>query len=189
MPESPLQPHAIQMHQLLLLRHAHSSRDDPELADHARPLSPKGRRATAAMRQAMRDLGLQPDIILVSSSRRTLETLEALEPWDETPLVEPMDALYMASLKQMLKILRHIAETARSVMILGHNPGMHELALELVGGKEAARDTPHLSRLTEGFPTAALAEFALPGSWHALGPGGARLLRFLAPRDLREAPT
>src|SRR5437868_14410257 len=96
-PESATEPDAIQMHQLLLLRHAHSSRDDPELADHARPLSPKGRRATAAMRQAMRDLGLQPDIILVSSSRRTLETLEALEPWDETPLVEPMDALYMAS--------------------------------------------------------------------------------------------
>jgi len=188
-PESVMEPDAIQMHQLLLLRHAHSSRDDPKLADHARPLSPKGRRATVAMRQAMRDLGLQPDIVLVSSSRRTMETLEALEPWDETPLVEPLDALYMASPKQMLKILREISETARSIMVLGHNPGMHELALLLVGGKEAARASPHLSRLSEGFPKAALAEFALRGSWHALGPGSAQLLRFLAPRDLPDAAT
>lgn len=175
------------MHQLLLLRHAKSSRDDPERADHARPLSPKGRREAAAMRQAMRDLGLQPDVVLVSSSRRTLETLEALEPWDDTPLVEPMDVLYMASAKQMLKVLAEISETARSVMVLGHNPGIHELALLLIGGKEAVRDAPRLSRLAEGFPTAALAEFALPGSWHALGPGRVRLLRFLAPRDLSEA--
>jgi phosphohistidine phosphatase len=179
---------AIQMHQLLLLRHANSSRDDPELADHARPLSAKGKRAAATMRQAMRDLGLQPDIVLVSSSRRTMETLEALEPWDETPLVEPLDALYMASAKQMLKILRTLSETARSVMVIGHNPGMHELALGLVGGREAVRDTPHAGRLVaDGFPTAAVAEFALPGSWHALAPGGARLVRFLAPRDLPEA--
>lgn len=175
------------MHQLLLLRHANSSRDDPELADHERPLSSKGRRAAAAMRQAMRDLGLQPDIVLVSSSRRTMETLESLEPWDETPLVEPMDSLYMASAKQMLKILRALSETARSVMVIGHNPGMHELALLLVGGREAVRDTPHAGRLADGFPTAAVAEFALSGSWHALAPGGARLMRVLAPRDLPEA--
>jgi phosphohistidine phosphatase len=172
------------MHQLLLLRHANSSHDQPELADHARPLSGKGRRAAAAMRQAIRELGLQPDIVLVSSARRTLETLNALEPWDETPLVEPMDALYMASPPQMLKVLHAVAETARSVMVVGHNPGMHELALLLLGGAEAAARSPALRRIAEGFPAAALAEFALSGSWHALGPGTVQLVRFLAPRDL-----
>jgi phosphohistidine phosphatase len=172
------------MHQLLLLRHAHSSRDRPELADHARPLSGKGKRAAAAMRQAIRELGLQPDVVLVSSSRRTLETLDALEPWDETPLVEPMDALYMASAQQMLKVLQGAAETARSVMAVGHNPGMHELALLLLGGKAAAAATPALHRLAEGFPAGALAEFALAGPWHALGPATARPVRLLVPRDL-----
>ena len=81
------------MRQLLLLRHAKSSWGDAALPDRDRPLSGRGRRAAAAMRQAMRDLGLIPDVILVSSARRTLETLEALEPWDDTPLVECLDAL------------------------------------------------------------------------------------------------
>ena len=172
------------MHQLLLLRHANSSHDQPELSDHARPLSGKGRRAAAAMRQAIRELGLQPDVVLVSSARRTLETLDALEPWDETPLVEPMDALYMAPAQQLLKVLQAVVETARSVMVVGHNPGMHELALLLLGGKAAVPATPALRRIAEGFPAAALAEFALAGRWHALGQGAAQLVRFLAPRDL-----
>lgn len=173
------------MHQLLLLRHANSAHDDPELSDHARPLSAGGRLAAGAMRQAMRDLGLQPDIVLVSSARRALETLEALEPWDETPLVEPMDALYMASVQQMLRVLGAITETARSVMLLGHNPGMHELALHLIGGREAAVRAPQSGRLAGSFPAAALAEFLVPGAWSALESSGARLMRFVAPRDLR----
>ena len=172
------------MHQLLLLRHAHSSHDPPDLADHARPLSGKGRRAAAAMRQAIRELGLQPDVVLVSSSRRTLETLDALEPWDETPLVEPLDALYMAAPPQMANVLHAVAETARSVMVIGHNPGMHEFALLLLGGKQAVPAAPPLRRIAEGFPAAALAEFALAGPWRALGAGAAQLVRFLVPRDL-----
>jgi len=171
------------MHQLLLLRHAKSARDDPELSDHARPLSARGQRAAAAMR----DLGLQPDIVLASSARRAVATLEALEPWDETPLVETMDTLYMAAAPQMLKVLQGLAETVRSVLLLGHNPGMHELALLLAGSHEAAAlGSGERSRLAEGFPAAALAEFALPGQWRSLGTGGARLHRFLVPRDLPE---
>ena len=64
------------MRQLLLLRHAKSSWDDPALSDHARPLNARGRRAATAMAQAMRELGLAPDIVLVSSARRTLQTLK-----------------------------------------------------------------------------------------------------------------
>ena len=85
------------MRQLLLMRHAKSSWDDPRLSDHARPLNARGRQAAAAMRQAMHELGLTPDVVLVSSARRTLQTMEALEPWADTPLVEPMDALYLAT--------------------------------------------------------------------------------------------
>ena len=172
------------MHQLLLLRHAKSSRDDPAVPDHARPLSPKGEDAAAAMARAMRELGLQPDLVLVSSARRTIQTLERLEPWDDTPLIEPMDGLYMATAPQMLKIVAGVAETVRSAMLIGHNPGLQELALLLAGGGEAAEQTPQTRRLAETYPTAGLAEFAVPGTWQGLKPGGARLVRFLAPADL-----
>ena len=170
------------MHQLLLLRHAKSSWDDPKLSDRDRPLNKRGRRAVAAMRQAMQDLGLSPDLILVSTARRTQETLAALEPWDETPLIEPLESLYLASARQLLDILRGTNETVRSVMLIGHNPGMHELAVSLAGSLESEQT----HRLREGFPTAALAEFAIGGTWEALGTSGGRLMRYLIPRDLPE---
>src|SRR5258708_5321204 len=83
------------MRQLLLLRHAKSSSGDASIADRERPLNSRGRRTAGVMREAMRDLGLAPDIVLVSTARRTMQTLEALEPWDDTPLIEPMDSLYL----------------------------------------------------------------------------------------------
>ena len=174
------------MRQLLLMRHAKSSWDDPKLSDHARPLNARGRHAAAAMRQAMHELGLAPDIVLVSTARRTLQTLEALEPWDDTPLVEPMDALYLATAPQLLQALRGVAETARSVLLVGHNPGLHELAMLLVGAQGMGLGGSMTRRLAEGYPTGALAEFSVAGSWRTLGEGGGRLLRFLCPRDLPE---
>ncbi len=168
------------------MRHAKSSWDDPRLSDHGRPLNARGRHAAAAMRQAMHDLGLAPDVVLVSSARRTLQTLEALEPWPETPLVEPMDQLYLASAPQLLAVLRGVAQTARSVLLLGHNPGLHEAAVLLAGSQAMAAGGATMHRLAEGFPTGALAEFAVAGSWRSLGEGGGRLLRFLCPRDLPE---
>ena len=172
------------LRQLLLMRHAKSSWDDPKLGDHGRPLSSGGRKAALAMRGAMRELGLVPDIVLVSTARRTLETLEALEPWDETPLIEPMDALYLAHGRRLMRVLNNVAETARSVLLIGHNPGVHELALALIGANALTLGSPEVRRLAEGYPTAALAEFAIAGSWRTLGEGGGRLLRFLKPKDL-----
>ena len=165
------------------MRHAKSSWDDPLLSDHARPLNPRGRAAAAAMRRMMQEAGLAPDLVLVSSARRTLQTLEALEPWDDTPLVEPMDALYLAAPEQMIQVLHGIAETVRSVLILGHNPGLHDLALLLAEAGEGQMR----HRLSESFPSGALAEFSFAGSWSALHEGGARLLRFVTPRDLPAA--
>jgi phosphohistidine phosphatase len=174
------------MHQLLLLRHAKSSRDDPKMADLARPLNKRGRRGADTMRKAMRDLGLTPDVVLVSPSRRTMETLAALEPWDDTPLVEQVETLYLASLPQLLDILRGVNETVRSVMLIGHNPGMHELAM-LLSGTSAANEAR--IRLASGFPTAALAEFSVATQWRQLDAAGARLVRFLTPRDPAETMT
>jgi phosphohistidine phosphatase len=174
------------MRQLLLLRHAKSSWDDPRLSDHARPLNARGRRSAVAMAAAMRDLGLAPDIVLVSSARRTLQTLEALAPLEGPPLVEPMDDLYLAPWQRLLDVLRQVPDTARSVLLIGHNPGLHDLALALVGPGGMASLGADGQRLAESFPTAALAEFAIASPWHGLSPGGGRLLRFLLPADLPE---
>jgi phosphohistidine phosphatase len=171
------------LRQLILMRHAKSSWDDPRLSDHARPLNPRGRSAAAAMRAALRDMGVAPDLVLVSSARRTLQTLEVLEPWDDTPLVEPMDALYLAAPEQILTILHNVTETVRSILILGHNPGLHDLAMLLAG----PGDSLMRRRLGEGFPSGAMAEFSVTGAWAALGESPARLTRFLAPRDLSPA--
>jgi phosphohistidine phosphatase len=189
------------MHQLLLLRHAKSSWDDPKQADRDRPLNHRGQRAAAAIREAMQELGLAPDLVLVSPARRVLETLEALEPWDETPLHEQIEALYLATPAQILGILRDVAETVRSVLLIGHNPGMHDLAQSLIHKSLIHESLIHESliheslihggaptdaarRLAVGFPTGALAEFAVAGPWLRLGPGAARLTRFITPREL-----
>lgn len=167
------------------MRHAKSSWDDPQIADAARPLSPRGRATAAAMRTAMQGLGLAPDLVLVSPAKRTMETLELLEPWEETPLVERLDALYLATHAQLLSLLHGVAETVRSVLLVGHNPGLHELGSALAaasGGSEAAH------QLAEGFPTGALAEFSFIGPWRSLSPSATSLTRFLTPRDLAGAP-
>jgi len=172
------------MRQLLLLRHAKSSWDDAKLADRDRPLNERGERAVHIMRRAMRKLGLAPDLILVSPARRTLQTLEALEPWDETPLIEQSDLLYLATQQQLLTVLRDIPETVRSVLLIGHNPGMHELAQVLMA---AMAPTEATQRLAAAYPTGALAEFTIPGPWLRIGSGAGRLIRFLTPRELERA--
>jgi phosphohistidine phosphatase len=163
------------------LRHAKSSSDDPKLADRDRPLTERGRRAAAAMRQAMQLLGLAPDLVLVSPARRTLQTLDALEPWDDTPLREQIETLYLAGPTQLVGVLRDVPETVRSVLLIGHNPGMHDLAQALIAG---AQPTDAARRLAAGYPTGALAEFAVAGPWLRLGAGGGRLIRFITPREL-----
>ena len=174
------------MRQLLLLRHAKSSWDDSSTPDRDRPLAPRGRRAAAAIREAMQGLGLAPDLVLVSPAARTRETLETLSPWDEAPLIEVMDQLYLATATQLLGALRAVPETARSVMLVGHNPGLHDLAVLLLAGQDGAAPRQAMTHLKQGYPTGALAEFSIPGPWRQLAAGGGQLVRFLRPRDLSQ---
>ncbi|MDB5314263.1 MAG: phosphohistidine phosphatase [Rhodospirillales bacterium] len=172
------------MRQLLLLRHAKSSWDDPALPDHARPLNARGKRAAGAMARVMRDLGLAPDVVLVSSARRTLQTLEAFGPLPDSPIILPMDDLYLAPWTRMLELVRGVPETARSVLLIAHNPGLHDLALALAGPGGMA--TASGQRLAAAYPTCGLAEFSVALPWQKLDGGGGRLVRFLPPADLPE---
>jgi phosphohistidine phosphatase len=172
------------MHQLILLCHAKAARESAGVSDHDRPLLPEGRRAAAAIASAMRKTGLSPDVVLVSSALRTQETLEELETadvWDERPNIDTLPALYMATSPQIRDAVKNLPETVRSALVIGHNPGLHEFATALAA---PAPGKPDLTRLTEAFPTAALAEFLIPTAWHRLAFGTAALQRFLVPAGL-----
>ncbi len=132
----------------------------------------------------MRRLGLLPDLVLVSSARRTLQTLAALEPWDKPPAIEPLDALYLASADDILETIQGAAATVRSVMVVGHNPGLHDLALLLAGPD--AGGNKQVQRLAEGYPSGALTEFTVDAPWSGLHAGSAKLVRFLLPSGLSE---
>ena len=172
------------MRQLLLLRHAKASWDDPQMPDHGRPLNPRGRQAAQHMRDAMRRLDIRVDLVLVSSARRTLQTLQGLSPWVAPDAVEPMDALYLAPASDMLIILRQVTPTIRNVMLIGHNPGLHDLALLLSDRAPADSDAPGAAQLEESYPTMGLAQFDVADEWARLGPGSGHLRRFLTPADV-----
>jgi phosphohistidine phosphatase len=159
--------------QVLLLRHAKSSWDDPALSDHDRPLAPRGRRAAGLIGSHLRDQDLAIALVLCSSARRTRETLELVEPGGE---VRIEDELYGASADQLLDRLRRVPEQAGAVLLVGHNPAIGELAVSLSG------NSPQLAG--RKFPTAALATFAVEESWSSLGPATARLRSFVTPREL-----
>lgn len=171
------------MHQLILLRHAKAV-PEGKGPDHERVLTDAGRAAAAAIGRAMKQAGLAPEVVLVSTSARTqgtLEQLEAAEVWEEWPNIDAMPALYMASAGQIGEILRALPETARSAMVIGHNPGLHEYALALTGNTPK---TPEHKRLDGGFPTAALAEFLVTTPWHRLGSTPVALQSLILPKDI-----
>src|SRR5205814_75574 len=149
--------------------------DDPALSDHDRPLAPRGRRAAKAMARYFRDEGIEPELVLCSSAVRARETLERVDPGGEVS-VEP--ELYGASEQDLVARLREVPYTVESVMLVGHNPAMQHLALDLAGGGEGLAD------VERKFPTGALATLTFTGGWRELGPGSAELAGFVKPKQL-----
>jgi phosphohistidine phosphatase len=162
---------------LFLLRHAKSSWDDAELADHDRPLAPRGRRAAKVMARHLRLERVTPELVLCSSSRRTRETLECIAVGDAAEILVER-GLYGATQDDLLDRLRAVPDAVRSVMLIGHNPAVQHLSFVL------ARPGPELERVRAKFPTAALATLEFDGAWGALAPGRARLVAFVTPREL-----
>jgi phosphohistidine phosphatase len=167
--------------EIILLRHAKSSRDEPALADFERPLSGRGKRACAAVATAVRRLAPAPRLVLASPARRTAETLERIE--DALPAgaeVALEKALYLASASKLLERLRRLDDAVPSVMVIGHNPGLQRLAL-LIAGRG---DKSALEKLAAKFPTAALAVLRYPGArWRELAADAAELLELWSPKD------
>jgi phosphohistidine phosphatase len=167
------------MKYIYLLRHAKSSWKDPGLSDHDRPLAGRGRRAAETIARHMREQGIDPDLVLCSTARRARETLERIEPALGTRRVAVEPQLYAATAETLLARLRRVPDPVGSVILIGHNPGMQQLALCL------ARPGPERRELEAKYPTAALATLAFPGTtWRTLDRGMADLVGFVRPRDL-----
>ena len=175
------------MAQLLLLRHAKSSWDDPTVPDHQRPLNARGERAARALSNLFASLRLAPDLALVSSALRAKQTFASLDLNGEASEIVVTDTLYLADAEGIFEQLRQVAAGTRSVLVVGHNPGLYDTAIELVGNDPAARPEPPVMRLLDGYPTASLAEFAVSVPWAEIGPGQGRLLRFQRPDDFEDA--
>lgn len=170
------------MRRLMLLRHAKSDRP-PGIADLDRPLNGRGRKAAPRMGAYLAAENLQPDHVVVSPSLRTRETWEPLREALRGLDAQIVEAIYEAPAEALLQVIRSTPGTAASLLLIGHNPGLQDLATRLIG--KGPRDLRN--RLDLEFPTAALAilDFDLD-DWREVAPGTGRIERFVAPKDLGE---
>jgi phosphohistidine phosphatase len=168
------------MHMLHLVRHAKSSwKEDVE--DHQRPLNKRGREAARRVgRHLPGAVGLL-DLVLCSSALRTRETLDlVLAEFAVAPRRLIEDELYAASQERLIDRLRSLAEEDGNVLLIGHNPGLHELAVTL-----AETSSPGFRALASGkFPTAARASFQVSGVWPALPLSRHKLVDYVTPDSL-----
>jgi phosphohistidine phosphatase len=167
---------------LSLLRHAKSDWSQPGQDDFDRQLAARGREAAPRMGAWMAANGIAPDLVLCSTAARARQTLDLVLPHlPGRPRVVHDDGLYLASPTAMLARLTRAAGAAQHVRLVGHDPGMHQLAISLARRGDAA----DLARLRAKFPTAGLAVLACDAEeWSEIGAGGGRLLHFMTPRRL-----
>ena len=167
---------------LTLVRHAKSAWTDASLADHDRPLAPRGIKALPRLRAHLTHAASPPELVLCSTSRRTVDTLDGIR--DALPRharVEMERSVYDATADALLARLRLLDGDVGSAMVIGHNPAIQDLAMLLVG----AGDPVFRAQLSAKLPTGAVVTLSFDGSWDDLGVGSARLDELFMPRPPR----
>ena len=174
------------MKRLTLLRHAKSDWDDPVERDFDRPLNRRGERAALLIGQFARSRKMQFDHLAASPAVRVVQTLDTFLEGYGQPLDPHWDRrIYLASVATLLDVLRDLPDTASSVILAGHNPGLEELILELVPDDGAS---PLRGDVEVKFPTASLAVLDLEiDAWADVAPNAGTLVSFTRPRDLDPA--
>jgi phosphohistidine phosphatase len=184
---------------LALFRHAKSAW--PDVPDHDRPLARRGIRAAPVMGRWLRDAGLVPGQVLCSTARRARETWQfAQADLAAAPPVTFDARIYEAPAADLLALIREVPPATGTLLLIGHNPAIEDLALLLAAAPSTAGPGPagpgtsgpgtggshhsDLDRMRSKFPTAAIAVLQFGGTWHDLAPGRARLTAFVTPRDL-----
>ncbi|PON08089.1 phosphohistidine phosphatase [Rhizobium hidalgonense] len=168
-------------HRLILLRHAKSAWPDG-VADRERPLADRGRKAAPVIGAYMVREKLIPDIALVSPARRAQETWKLVRRAlsKKVSEVEAAD-IYEVSAERMLDVIRAVEPGIRTLLIVGHNPGMENAASLIVADGNADA----MWRMREKFPTAGLAVIDLDlDGWDEIAAGTGYLERFITPRSL-----
>ncbi len=170
------------MRTLLLMRHAKSSWDQPELADIDRPLAGRGREAAPQVARWLADHDLIPDLVLGSPAQRVRETWQLMAPaLGDQVVCKTLRSLYEGAPSRLLEVLRRVDSEVRTLMLIGHNPALGALAQSLAGGGS----TRALERLRTKFPTAAVAVLAFEiDRWADLAAAGGRLRELVRPKDL-----
>ena len=179
------------MRRLMLLRHAKTEHDAPSGHDHDRRLDDRGRRDAAVIGDWIGRHPPIPDAVLVSTAVRAHQTWEiaseamkdALGEPAQQPQVELLDELYGAEPTRLLKIIRMVeVNDPKRLMLIGHNPGMHELALMLTGSGDASAK----KAIEDNLPTAGLAilDFAID-EWSEVAFRRGKLVRFTSPKLLK----
>ncbi len=169
------------MKHLYLLRHAKSSWELGGQLDYERGLTERGESDCELIAGVMKQRGIAPDVVVCSGARRTRETLEGVAGAlsKKTP-VEFTDDLYRADVSDFLGVLQNIDADAGSALVIGHNPSIHDTAVEVASGGE------ELERMAAKFPTCAIAELTFKGKWSKLGADDAELIAFVTPKQLRK---
>ena len=170
------------MRRLMLFRHAKAEPSGLGEEDRARPLIERGRKDAGRIGAYMASHGLKPDRVLVSPAKRTQESWKlvaaALKP---APAATMVEKLYDATPHAILAAIKDAPASAHTLMVIGHNPGLQELAVMLV----ASGDIDAREALREKLPTSGLVivDFAFD-DWGRLHPQSGRLERFVSPRSL-----
>lgn len=170
---------------LTLFRHAKSSWEMSGLEDRDRPLNARGESAAPVMGAFMHENDIVPDLVLCSGAVRTRQTVDlAFADWDPAPKIKYEDALYLADPFDILARLRKAVRTAKHLMIVGHNPGLQILAIELIGDGDPAV----IGTLSDKLPTAGVVVIEFDAkTWRDVGPGKGRLVSFTTPKMLMAA--
>jgi phosphohistidine phosphatase len=167
------------MKTLYLLRHAKSSWKDPGLDDLDRPLNKRGRETAKTMAAYLRRAKIKPDVVLCSTALRAKQTLEPIAKAIKPPGVAFESRIYEVAQPELLN-LRDLPESVESALMIGHNPGLHDLALALA----EAESRKHLPPAEGKFPTGAMATFRFDGAWKELRSNGATVLSFTSPKEV-----
>ena len=178
---------------LVLFRHAKSAW--PDVPDHDRPLARRGIQAAPVMGRWLREAGLLPGQVLCSTARRARETWQfAQTGLAATPPVTFDVRIYEAAAMDLLALTREASPATSTLLLIGHNPAIEDLALLLAtapgaaaGPGPAGAAPGDLDRMRSKFPTAAIAVLEFHGTWPGLAPGQARLTAFVTPRDVAAA--
>jgi len=165
---------------LTLLRHAKSDWGDRGTRDFDRTLNERGRRAARVIGGYLARERLAFDHVVASPAERVRQTIAGIEEVLGRALSPQWEQrIYMASAAMLFDLAAALPVRAERVLLVGHNPGLEDLALVLATAADPQRAT-----VTEKYPTATLCELALPAGWAALAGGSCTITRFIRPRDL-----